>query len=304
MCVTSCVCGCGSCSGAHPSLLPLTSRSPPSAFRGTRALSTPSRGALSADSWPAGVTTIPSVCGTPPAGRARPYWRWAVGRKGPPGRGVTQPPAACTASSVRDTAFVLWCVYAHIQVRVGVYVRVACGPGGSAPVGTASCCETCVFVWVRHAARAACRVYIPKWLCVCVTGCVCGCGSFGGAHPSLLPLPCRPPPSAFRGTPTLSDQSSGALTADSWPAGVTTIPSVCGTPPAGRARPYWRWAGGREGPPGRGVTQPPAARTVRIRTGHWVCAAVCVCTHVHVRVGVYVRVESGPGGCAGYCVML
>jgi hypothetical protein len=131
-----------------------------------------------------------------------------------------------------------------------------------------------------------------------VTVCVCGCGSCSGAHPSLLPLPCRPPPSAFRGTRTLSPQLRGALTADSWPAGALTTPSVCGMPPAGRARPHWRWAGGREGPPGRGVTQPPASHMACMRTGHCVCAVVCLCTHIHVRVWVYVRVAYGQGGCA------
>ncbi len=117
-----------------------------------------------------------------------------------------------------------------------------------------------------------------------MTVCICGCGSCSGSHPSLLPLPCCPPPSAFRGTWTVSSQSRGALTADSWPAGVMTTPSVCGTPPAGRARPHWRWAGAREGPPGRGVTQPPVARPACMNTGHCVCAVLCVCTHIHVSV--------------------
>ncbi len=32
-------------------------------------------------------------------------------------------------------------------------------------------------------------------------------------------------------------------------------------------------------------------------TGHCVCALVCVCTHIHARVWVYVRVACGPGVC-------
>jgi hypothetical protein len=177
----------------------------------------------------------------------------------------------------------------------GVWARQVCTCGYGVMV-----CNVCICVCTAcHSCRVSCTLSHTH-VCMCVTVWICGCGSCSGAHPSLLPLPCRPPPSAFRGTRGLSDQSRGALTADSWPAGVVTTPSVCGTPPAGRARPHWRWAGGREDPPGRSVTQPPAARTACMRTGHCVCAVVCVCTHVHVRmwVSVYVRVSCGPGRCA------
>jgi hypothetical protein len=260
---------------------------PPMAFRGTRALSAQSRGALTADSWPAGVVTIPSVCGTPPAGPARPHWRWAGGRGGGTARQRRDTASSCTAGEHENGPLHVRCgvcMHTRARARLWVNVVVACGPGGCTPAGMAPCCGTCVFVFFWRAARAACRAHTP-YTCGTVWDCVCmwlWLVQWRSPLPPAAALP--PPPSAFRVTRALSGQSRGALTADSWPAGVRTRPSVCGTPPAGRARPHWRWAGGRGEPPGRGVTQPPAARPARMCAGHCVCAVVCVCTHVHARV--------------------
>jgi hypothetical protein len=82
-------------------------------------------------------------------------------------------------------------------------------------------------------------VYTPPFTCVTVWDCVCMCLWLVQWRSPLPPAAALPPlPLAFRGTRALSTQSRGALTADSWPAGVRTRPFVCGTPPAGRARPH------------------------------------------------------------------
>ncbi len=89
--------------------------------------------------------------------------------EGPPGRGVTQPPAARPACmSTGHCVCAVECVCTHIHVRVWVYVRVACGPGGCTPAGTASGWGTCVYVCVWRAARAACRVHTPNHMYDCV----------------------------------------------------------------------------------------------------------------------------------------
>jgi hypothetical protein len=118
------------------------------------------------------------------------------------------------------------CMHTRARARLWVNVLVACGPGGCTPAGMAPWCETCVLVCVWRAARAACRAH-PPYTCVTVWDCVCmwlWLVQWRSPLPPAAALP--PPPSAFRGTRAVSAQSRGALTADSWPAGVMTRPST------------------------------------------------------------------------------
>jgi hypothetical protein len=159
--------------------------------------------------------------------------------------------------------------------------------------------------------------------------CICACyllirtGMYTCAH-VCAPLPLLSlPRTACRGTRALSRQSPGAPTAGSWPAGVTTIPSECGTQPAARVWQHCRWAEG--GAPlglllhwGAHAPVPPAAAAVfmvcamlgmsytrRVRAVYALCNCFSVpaCTRVRMCVPHCPSPPSpaSPPGALGLC---